>query len=386
MLYDTVTVDLHLGNCDGGGQWHVSRIRNLSFHLAPSEDVAHALLLQERVAKTGVDGQQLTEAKSINLSLHYLESVIIALQGDLGQTPQRASSANKRPKVLYFQQEGGSEQHEDESSSKLTDEDKIACAHVVQEYLAGRITDPVTAEERGRQGTAQTESRANSSRSPARTEGYKSPYERKREKEIRQLTNKLESMKKTQEAREQQLHQMRMNTALGELTNMESIIRNKIQVTREQIADQHAYLLHLRHTEANNEIKQREKMVEDQLLKREARFQKKLDEVLHRKAEIEAQAAGLEGEGQVKSGEKRTLEDQYSQYKKRNGTLNTRQVFDMLKSEEKKQTKAMQDTQRESTYMGRIQAERDRISKIRRAREAAEAIQRAWRRYSQYSS
>ncbi|CAG5115066.1 unnamed protein product [Candidula unifasciata] len=36
----------------------------------------------ERVSKTGADGQQLTEAKSINLSLHHLESVIIALQSD----------------------------------------------------------------------------------------------------------------------------------------------------------------------------------------------------------------------------------------------------------------------------------------------------------------
>ena len=41
-------------------------------------------------------------------------------------------------------------------------------------------------------------------------------------------------------------------------------------MTREQIADQHAYLLHLRHTEANPEILQQEKLVEDQLIKREA--------------------------------------------------------------------------------------------------------------------
>jgi kinesin family member 6/9 len=34
----------------------------------------------ERVAKTGVDGSVLKEAKSINLSLHYLEQIIIALQ------------------------------------------------------------------------------------------------------------------------------------------------------------------------------------------------------------------------------------------------------------------------------------------------------------------
>lgn len=34
----------------------------------------------ERVSKTGAEGQILSEAKYINLSLHYLEQVIIALQ------------------------------------------------------------------------------------------------------------------------------------------------------------------------------------------------------------------------------------------------------------------------------------------------------------------
>lgn len=52
----------------------------------------------ERVAKTGVDGQQLTEAKSINLSLHHLESVIIALQEDSGSAQNQAQNTtlNKR--------------------------------------------------------------------------------------------------------------------------------------------------------------------------------------------------------------------------------------------------------------------------------------------------
>ena len=36
----------------------------------------------ERVCKTGVKGLQLSEAKYINLSLHYLEGVIIALHQD----------------------------------------------------------------------------------------------------------------------------------------------------------------------------------------------------------------------------------------------------------------------------------------------------------------
>jgi kinesin family protein 6/9 len=34
----------------------------------------------ERVSKTGADGDTLKQAKYINLSLHYLEQVIIALQ------------------------------------------------------------------------------------------------------------------------------------------------------------------------------------------------------------------------------------------------------------------------------------------------------------------
>lgn len=40
---------------------------------------------------------------------------------------------------------------------------------------------------------------------------------------------------------------------------------------------------------------------------------------------------------------------------------------------------ALEDKQREFTYMGRVQAERERIAKIRRARKAAETIQKAWR-------
>jgi hypothetical protein len=38
-------------------------------------------------------------------------------------------------------------QEDDDTSSKLTDEDKLACAQVVQEYLAGRVADPITAGE-----------------------------------------------------------------------------------------------------------------------------------------------------------------------------------------------------------------------------------------------
>ncbi|KAH9490020.1 Kinesin- protein 6 [Bulinus truncatus] len=49
----------------------------------------------ERVSKTGVDGQQLTEAKSINLSLHHLETVIIALQSERTNTPSNTAAGDK---------------------------------------------------------------------------------------------------------------------------------------------------------------------------------------------------------------------------------------------------------------------------------------------------
>ncbi|KAL8591508.1 hypothetical protein ACOMHN_000523 [Nucella lapillus] len=596
-------------------------VRNLSVHLAASEAVASGLLLQgqanrqvaetpvnqhssrshavftiylqaraqgahtltrsklhlvdlagsERVAKTGVDGQQLTEAKSINLSLHHLEGVIIALQADTQQArPRSTPSSNTkgntslggRPtssegtrchvpyrnslltmvlrdslggncqtsmiatislevqnlgetlstcrfaqrvacianharrneeiddKTLIQQlkrrvaeletqmaclkmslqsgesgEEGGRKEEDDDlTSSKLTDEDKLSCAQVVQEYLAGRISDPVTAgvtnpfkfreclrilkrmvmsryfqdklaptqtvpaveadisrtanQVSGSAVASRTNQNAEKDRKGAevqrhvqileegspeegtsgadvqpvsngvmdtdelilniqrlyaatrkeqharqqglaaadlpgtppkmsgrRPEAYKSPYEQKREKEIRKLSRRLETMKQTQSAQEQQLQEMRTSTAFGQLTGTEVIVKNKIQVTREQIADQHAYLLHLRHTEASPEVLQQEKLVEDQLIKREAKFQKKLDEAQQKKAEMEAQITqgqGSEdkdagdGQGQTKpSSGKRSLEDQFSQYKKRNGTLNTRQASYHTEAEKK---------------------------------------------------
>ena len=53
----------------------------------------------ERVSKTGTIGVQLSEAKHINLSLHHLESVIIALQKESNAVTSaaNASRASLRP-------------------------------------------------------------------------------------------------------------------------------------------------------------------------------------------------------------------------------------------------------------------------------------------------
>ncbi len=48
----------------------------------------------ERVAKTKIHGQQLNEAKFINLSLHHLEGVIIALQQEASGGRAKISSPN----------------------------------------------------------------------------------------------------------------------------------------------------------------------------------------------------------------------------------------------------------------------------------------------------
>ena len=56
---------IHLSSKEPGS----ATVRHAKLHLV---DLAGS----ERVAKTGVGGQLLTEAKYINLSLHYLEQVI----------------------------------------------------------------------------------------------------------------------------------------------------------------------------------------------------------------------------------------------------------------------------------------------------------------------
>ena len=59
--------------CDGCPQAGNDLVRRSRLNLV---DLAGS----ERVAKTGLDGSVLREAKHINLSLHFLEQVIVALQ------------------------------------------------------------------------------------------------------------------------------------------------------------------------------------------------------------------------------------------------------------------------------------------------------------------
>ena len=42
---------------------------------------------------------------------------------------------------------------------------------------------------------------------------------------------------------------------------------------------------------------------------------------------------------------------------------------------------ALKEKEREENYMNKAQAEKDRVTRIRKARQSAEVIQRCWRRY-----
>ncbi|CAL7939824.1 unnamed protein product [Xylocopa violacea] len=80
---------------DESGKLH---LRNLTFHSVANVEEAFELLLlgdenrSERVYKCSITGTILTEAKHINLSLHYLEQVIVCLgQESVGHIPYRNS-------------------------------------------------------------------------------------------------------------------------------------------------------------------------------------------------------------------------------------------------------------------------------------------------------
>ncbi|KAK3594078.1 hypothetical protein CHS0354_040846 [Potamilus streckersoni] len=593
-------------------------IRNLSMHLAASEEVAQSLLLQgeanrkvaattvhdrssrshavftiqltaknpdsdtfvrsklhlvdlagsERVSKTGVYGQQLSEAKSINLSLHHLESVIVALQQEtisdtklpglrsnanrsqpsllqrptsadgyrtskhvpyrnslltmvlrdslggncltamiatislefenLGETISTCRFAGRvaciansvsrneqldektlirrlRKRVAELESELNCLKMEKEQSgevaegavSRLSHAEKMRCAQVIQEYLSGRITDPVLAGitdpykfreclrilrklvingyfgssatnpsnnalssadqsqpdqsflnqsepdlsafrqekhddsnigldesflSRSMQKTKQERSEPLSPRASqrlqtetssyvqnkskqsgweqpetkepktlsemlnaaSRPEKYKSPFEKKRVKDIKRLNEKLAKMKAESEQQKKEVTDVKVSLAEQELDLMERSIRAKLDVTRAQVNDQHAFIQQLRVTEADLETLEQEKLVEKQLMRRQMKFEKKLEDAKERLAQLRNHVVEQSENGKKKEA---SLMEKFGQFKKRDGSLNTRQVFDMLKNEEIKQTKTQVQIDREKLFMTSRQLE-----------------------------
>ncbi|RUS76970.1 hypothetical protein EGW08_015257, partial [Elysia chlorotica] len=83
---------------------------------------------------------------------------------------------------------------------------------------------------------------------------YKSPFERRREKEIRRLSRKLTEMEEDKVDKESHLQEMKEKAIVEELLVAETGLRLKLQVAEEQVADQHAYLLQLKHLQADPDL------------------------------------------------------------------------------------------------------------------------------------
>ncbi|XP_078333663.1 uncharacterized protein LOC111136397 isoform X5 [Crassostrea virginica] len=177
---------------------------------------------------------------------------------------------------------------------------------------------------------------------------YHSPFEKKRIKEIKKLNEKVETLQQTQISKEGELVKMKINMAEQELNLMEEQVRTKLNVTKEQLADQRAYVQQLKATEADETVIEREKTVEKQLRKKEAKASKKIEVIEEKRKQLVQHSEEVDME---LNKAKPTIREQFGKYRKRDGSLNTRQVYDMLRSEEKKQGKIQNQLEHERMVM-----------------------------------
>ncbi|XP_048779617.2 uncharacterized protein LOC125683007 isoform X2 [Ostrea edulis] len=177
---------------------------------------------------------------------------------------------------------------------------------------------------------------------------YHSPFEKRRIKDIKKLNEKVETLQHTQINKEGELVKMKINMAEQELDLMEEQVRTKLNVTKEQLADQKAYVHQLKTIEADKEVIQREKIVEKQLRKKEAKASKKIEVIEEKRKQLIQHSEEVDKE---LTKAKPTIREQFGKYRKRDGSLNTRQVYDMLRTEEKKQEKIQNQLEHERVVM-----------------------------------
>ncbi|XP_033751791.1 LOW QUALITY PROTEIN: kinesin heavy chain-like [Pecten maximus] len=185
--------------------------------------------------------------------------------------------------------------------------------------------------------------------SKSRRSKYQSPFEQKRVKEIKKLNTKVETLQQAQMEKEGELVEMKIGLAEQELNIVEEQIRNKLNVAKEQVDDQHAYVNQLETTEADRNLIEREKLVEKQLRKRQNKFDKKLEVLEEKRNQLQKHSEEFHQE--LESVEKPTMKEQYGKYRNRDGSLNTRQVFEMLKTKEKKQEKVHTEIDHEKAWI-----------------------------------
>ncbi|CAG5118969.1 unnamed protein product [Candidula unifasciata] len=147
-------------------------------------------------------------------------------------------------------------------------------------------------------------------------------------------SQKLSLLEQEQALKQEHLAQMSQDILMQELLAAENNLRLKLQVVEEQVAEQHAYVTQLRHNQVDVAQIAREQLVEQHLLKRQAKFRAKLSKLLDNKAKLQyTLASGRELSAPVYPAFNRSsVEDKFNQFKQGKGCHNW-QLSDALKSE-----------------------------------------------------
>ncbi|BFZ05212.1 hypothetical protein BsWGS_08251 [Bradybaena similaris] len=168
----------------------------------------------------------------------------------------------------------------------------------------------------------------------------RSQLERQILKEYKKHSHKLTQIEQEQAIKQQHLAQMNQDILMNELLAAENNLRLKLQVVEEQVADQKSYIAKLRLNLIDKAQIIREQLVEQHLLKRQAKFRAKLSKLLDNKAKLQRTlSSGREGNAPICTGYIRTsVEDKFNQFKQ-GKSCHSWQLTDALKIEEKDQHK-----------------------------------------------
>ncbi|XP_053385145.1 uncharacterized protein LOC128550327 isoform X2 [Mercenaria mercenaria] len=201
-------------------------------------------------------------------------------------------------------------------------------------------------------------------------EQARTPYEQKKAMEIKKLNSKVEKLQSERTEQEQQVIEMKIQVAEKELDLMEKHMRTKLGVSTAQVQDQSSYVKQLISTDADPSLIEQEKLVERQLKKRMDKYDRQLKYIEYRREQLKNQVDGRE-----ETAEKiASMQEKYGQFRKRDGSLNTRQVFQMLKSEEKKQSKVKNQIERERIMATAELMELKELATRQKLRELKEAM------------
>ncbi|CAH1786935.1 unnamed protein product, partial [Owenia fusiformis] len=191
-------------------------------------------------------------------------------------------------------------------------------------------------------------------------EPYKTPHEKKMERSVRKLNDKVESKQRELTEQRQHLEEFEHSIKEQQLEIIINELRNKLEVTQNQIADQHAYLQRQRKSGCEPELIEQEKLVLRQLKKREAKMEKRLYIMLETLGNYRNKMTMKKQEIDdiMNQSQPMSLEQKFGPHTyKRDGKLNARQVKEYLASEEKMTEKLQSkiDKQRVMTISKQIE-------------------------------